>query len=244
MDNYPSGASVRPNQGSQIVVRILLVEDSERLRRSVGTALKKSGYLADLTGDGQEGLWLAQSNDYDVVVLDIMLPGLDGLSVLQRLRKQGKTTHVLLLTAKDTVEDRVRGLQLGADDYLVKPFALEELLARIEALCRRTYGHQPSRLAIGDLEIDTVAKEDFRAGQPVRLQPREFLVLEYLARRAGQVVSRTEIEGRIYDDDVDPMSNVVESAICSLRKKISAANPAPLILTRHGLGYTLKAESE
>jgi DNA-binding response OmpR family regulator len=225
-------------------VKILLVEDSDRLRRTVSAALKKSGYLAEATGDGQEGLWLAQSNDYDVVVLDIMLPGLDGLSLLQRLREQGKTTHVLLLTAKDTVEDRVRGLQLGADDYLVKPFALEELLARVEALCRRSYGQKQPRLVIGDLELDTTAKEVFRAGQPVRLKPREYLLVEYLARRAGQVVSRAEIEAHIYTDAVDPMSNVVESAISSLRKKLSAANPAPIIFTRHGLGYTLKAEGK
>ncbi|HZM04867.1 MAG TPA: response regulator transcription factor [Candidatus Saccharimonadales bacterium] len=225
-------------------MRILLVEDSDRLSRSISAALKKSGYVADRTCDGREGLWLAESNDYDVIVLDIMLPGLDGLSLLQQLRQQGKTTHVLLLTAKDTVEDRVRGLQLGADDYLIKPFALEELLARVEALCRRSYGSKKPRLAIADLEIDTITKEVFRATQPVRLKPREYLLLEYLARRAGQVVTRSEIEAHIYDDKVDPMSNVVESAICSLRKHLSAANPAPLILTRHGLGYTLKAESE
>jgi DNA-binding response OmpR family regulator len=225
-------------------VKILLVEDSERLRRSVGAALKKSGYLADSTGDGSEGLWLAESNDYDVVILDIMLPGLDGLSLLQRLRKQGKTTHVLLLTARDTIEDRVHGLHLGADDYLIKPFALEELLARVEALCRRSYGNKQSRLAVSDLEIDTAAKEVFRAGQPIRLKPREYLLLEYLAQRAGQVVTRSEIEAHIYNDEVDPMSNVVDSAVCSLRKKIGAANGAPLIFTRHGLGYTLKMESE
>jgi DNA-binding response OmpR family regulator len=225
-------------------VRILLVEDSERLRRSVSTALKKSGYLADSTDDGKEGLWLAQSNDYDVIVLDIMLPGLDGLSLLQKLRKQGKATHVLLLTARDTVGDRVHGLKLGADDYLTKPFALEELLARVEALCRRNYSNKQSRLVIADLEIDMAAKEVFRAGQPVRLKPREYLLLEYLARRTGQVVARSEIEAHIYDDEVDPMSNVVDSAICSLRKKISLGNSAPLIFTRHGLGYTLKAESE
>jgi DNA-binding response OmpR family regulator len=225
-------------------VRVLLVEDSERLRRTVSTALKRSGYLADSTDDGKEGLWLAESNDYDVIVLDIMLPGLDGLSVLQKLRKQGKATHVLLLTAKDTVNDRVHGLKLGADDYLTKPFALEELLARVEALCRRNYGNKQSRLVIADLEIDVASKEVFRAGQTVRLKPREYLLLEYLARRTGQVVSRREIEAHIYDDEVDPMSNVVDSAVCSLRKKIGAANPAPLIFTRHGLGYTLKAESE
>ncbi len=225
-------------------MRILLVEDSERLRRSVSTALKKSGYLTDATGDGKEGLWLAESNEYDVLVLDIMLPGLDGLSLLQQLRKQGNSTHVLLLTAKDTVEDRVHGLRLGADDYLIKPFSLDELLARVEALCRRSLGTKQSRLIIADLEIDIAAKEVFRAGKEVPLKPREYLLLEYLARRKGEVVTRSEIEAHIYDDAIDPMSNVVDSAVSSLRKKISAANPAPLIHTRHGLGYTLKAEPE
>ena len=225
-------------------MRVLLVEDSARLQTSVGRALRKAGYACDVASDGEEGLWQAESNDYDVIVLDIMLPKLDGLSLLQRLRQKGKGTHVLLLTARDTVEDRVQGLQLGADDYLVKPFALEELLARVEALCRRAYGSKQTRLIIADLEIDTVAKEVFRAGHPVKLKPREYLLLEYLARRSGQVVTRDEIEAHIYDDSVDPMSNVVESAVCSLRKKISAPNPAQLIHTRHGLGYVLKVESE
>ena len=225
-------------------MKVLLVEDSARLQMSVGRALRKAGYALDVTDNGEDGLWRAEANDYDVIVLDIMLPKLDGLSLLRQLRQKGKGTHVLLLTAKDTVEDRVQGLQLGADDYLVKPFALEELLARVEALCRRAYGSKQTRLVIADLEIDTMAKEVFRAGDVVRLKPREYLLLEYLARRSGQVVTRGEIEAHIYDDSVDPMSNVVESAVCSLRKKISAPNPAPLIHTRHGLGYVLKAESE
>jgi DNA-binding response OmpR family regulator len=225
-------------------MKVLLVEDSARLQMSVGRALRKAGYAVDAASDGEEGLWQAESNDYDVIVLDIMLPKLDGLSLLQRLRQKGKETHVLLLTARDTVEDRVLGLQRGADDYLVKPFALEELLARVEALCRRAYGSKQTRLVIADLEIDTVAKEVFRAGHPVKLKPREYLLLEYLARRSGQVVARDEIEAHIYDDSVDPMSNVVESAVCSLRKKIGAPNPAPLIHTRHGLGYVLKMEPE
>ena len=225
-------------------MKVLLVEDSARLQMSVGRALRKAGYALDVTDNGEDGLWQAEANDYDVIVLDIMLPKLDGLSLLRQLRQKGKGTHVLLLTAKDTVEDRVQGLQLGADDYLVKPFALEELLARVEALCRRAYGSKQTRLIVADLEIDTVAKEVFRAGNLVRLKPREYLLLEYLARRSGQVVSRGEIEAHIYDDSVDPMSNVVESAVCSLRKKISGANPAPLIHTRHGLGYVLKVESE
>jgi len=225
-------------------MKVLLVEDSARLQMSVGRALRKAGYALDVTDNGEDGLWRAEANDYDVIVLDIMLPKLDGLSLLRQLRQKGKGTHVLLLTAKDTVEDRVQGLQLGADDYLVKPFALEELLARVEALCRRAYGSKQTRLVIADLEIDTVAKEVFRAGNLVRLKPRGYLLLEYLARRSGQVVTRGEIEAHIYDDSVDPMSNVVESAVCSLRKKICVPNPAPLIHTRHGLGYVLKVESE
>jgi DNA-binding response OmpR family regulator len=225
-------------------MRVLFVEDSKRLRTTVGAALRRSGYALDAAGDGEEGLWLAESNDYDVIVLDIMLPKLDGLSLLKRLRERGKLTHVLLLTAKDTVGDRVHGLRLGADDYLVKPFALDELLARVEALCRRAYGTKQPRLVIADLEIDTVAKEVSRAHQPVSLKPREYSLLEYLARRSGEVVTRSEIEAHIYDGTLDPMSNVVESAVSTLRKKIGVHNQAPLIHTRHGLGYVLKAESE
>jgi DNA-binding response OmpR family regulator len=225
-------------------MKVLFVEDSARLQMSVGRALRKAGYVVDISGDGEDGLWRAETTDYDAVVLDIQLPKLDGLSLLQKLRQKGKNTHVLLLTARDTVEDRVRGLQRGADDYLIKPFALEELLARVEALCRRAYANKQTRLVIGDLEIDTAAKEVFRAGQPVKLMPREYLLLEYLARRSGQVVSRSEIESHIYNDEADLISNVVESAISSLRKKLSAHNPAPLIHTRHGLGYMLKAEPE
>lgn len=225
-------------------MRVLLVEDSKRLQTTIGESLRRSGYAVDMAGDGQEGLWRAESHDYDVIVLDIMLPKLDGLSLLQQLRKKGRRTHVLLLTAKDTVRDRVHGLQSGADDYLVKPFALEELLARVQALCRRAYGAKQPKVVIADLEIDTVAKEVFRAGRAVKLKPREYLLLEYLVLRAGQVVSRSDIEAHIYDSKADPMSNVVESAISLLRKKINAANPIPLIHTRHGLGYVLQAESK
>ncbi len=222
-------------------MRVLLVEDSVRLTRNIGTALRNTGYAVDISHDGEEGLWYAESNDYDAIILDIMLPKLDGLAVLKRLRDQGKMSHVLLLTAKDAVADRVRGLQLGADDYLVKPFALEELLARVEALCRRTYGKKQSQLVVADLEIDTVRKEAARAGQPVKLRPREYQLLEYLARRVGEVVTRTEIETHIYNDEADRNSNVVESAICSLRQKLSLANPEPLIHTRRGLGYVLES---
>ena len=224
-------------------MRVLLVEDSLRLQQAVGTALRRSGYAVDVSGDGEDGLWRAENNDYDVIVLDIMLPKLDGLSLLQRLRVRGKTTHVLLLTARDTVEDRVRGLRSGADDYLVKPFALEELLARVETLCRRAYGSKQNRLALADLEIDTAAKKVWRAGQPVKLKPREFQLLEYLAHRRGEVVTQAEIEAHLYNDEMELMSNVVESTLSTLRRKLSEPNPAPLIHTRRGLGYVLEAEA-
>ena len=222
-------------------MRLLVVEDSVRLQRSLSGALRKTGYAVDVAGDGEDGLWLATANDYDVIILDLMLPKRDGLSVLAELRRRGRSVHVLLLTARDTVPDRVTGLQAGADDYLVKPFALEELLARVQALGRRAYGTKQSRLLVGDLEIDTLARCARRAGQAVDLTAREYLLLEYLARRRGEVVSRTEIEAHIYDEQVDPMSNVVDSAICTLRKKIALpAGAAPLIHTRRGLGYVLE----
>lgn len=221
-------------------MRILVVEDSPRLQRSLGTALRRSGYAVDVAGDGEEGLWLAESNDYDAVVLDVMLPKRDGLDVLRTLRAHGRTTHVLLLTARDTVPDRVAGLAVGADDYLVKPFALEELLARVQALCRRAYGTKQPRLAVGDLEVDPATRVVRRNGRGIELTAREYQLLEYLLRRRGEVVSRTEIEAHIYDGQVDPMSNVVDSAICVLRKKLSIApGSLPLIHTRRGHGYVL-----
>jgi len=222
-------------------VKVLLVEDSERLRRSLGTSLKKAGHAVDVAGNGEDGLWLATSQSYDVIVLDIMLPKLDGLSLLQELRQRGSSSHVLLLTAKDTVTDRVKGLQAGADDYLVKPFALDELLARVQALGRRAYGRKDPRIVIGDLEIDTGARLVTRAGLEVKLKPREYALLEYLALRSGQVVSRREIETHIYDDQVDPMSNVIDSAISVLRKHLARKGRPPLIHTRYGHGYVLKA---
>src|SRR5438067_130716 len=194
-------------------MRVLLVEDSERLQRSIGTGLRRAGYAVDVAGDGVNGLWYAQHNDYDVIVLDLMLPGLDGLSLLTRLRQAGRDTHVLILTAKDTVEDRVRGLQLGSDDYLVKPFAFDELLARVQALARRAHGVKRPVVTVGDLSIDTARRAVSRGGAAIDLAPRDFALLEYLAMRQGQVVTRSEIEAHIYDDQVEPMSNVVESAV-------------------------------
>ncbi len=222
-------------------MKVLLVEDSERLRRSLATSLKKAGHAIDVAGNGEDGLWLATSQTYDVIVLDIMLPKMDGLSLLQTLRQRGSSSHVLLLTAKDTVTDRVTGLQAGADDYLVKPFALDELLARVQALGRRAYGRKDPRIVVGDLEIDTGARLVTRAGHEVKLKPREYALLEYLALRSGQVVSRRDIETHIYDDQVDPMSNVIDSAISVLRKHLARKGQPALIHTRHGHGYVLKA---
>ena len=221
-------------------MRVLLVEDSTLLQQTVGGALRRSGYAVDISGDGEDGLWRAQNHDYDAIVLDLMLPKLDGLSVLKSLRAKDRKTHVLLLTARDSVADRVRGLKAGADDYLVKPFALEELLARVETLCRRTYGQKTNQIILADLKIDLAAKKVTRAGLEVKLKPREYQLLEYLAHRPGEIVSQTEIEAHLYNDESEPMSNVVESTLSSLRRKLSEANAAPLIHTRRGLGYVME----
>ncbi len=224
-------------------MRVLLVEDSLRLQKSLGKALRKSGYAVDLSSDGENGLWLAESNDYDVLILDIMLPKLDGLALLRRFRQTGKETPILLLTARDTVADRVKGLQMGADDYLVKPFALQELLARVQVLCRRQYASPTSDLVIADLKIDLASHAATRDGQPLDLTAREFRLLEYLALRHGQIVTRTEIETHIYNESADLMSNAVDSAICTLRKKLEPPGSPPLIHTRRGLGYILREAS-
>jgi DNA-binding response OmpR family regulator len=226
-------------------MRVLLVEDSPRLQKGVAATLRRAGYAVDVAGDGEEGLWRAEAGVYDVIILDIMLPKLDGLEVLRRMRAAGRKDHVLLLTARDTVADRVGGLRTGADDYLVKPFDLEELLARVEALCRRAYGHKDPVITIGDLRIDTLARSVSRDGHPIELTARDYNLLEYLARRRGEVVTRSDIEEHIYHGDVDPMSNVVDSAICVLRKKLAGREDASAaIQTRRGLGYVLDEPGE
>jgi DNA-binding response OmpR family regulator len=218
-------------------MRVLIVEDSDTLCRSLRRALRHAGYAVDVASDGEEGLASAELNDYDVIVLDIMLPKLDGLAMVRRLRATGRNTHVLLLTARDTVADRVEGLRQGADDYLVKPFALEELLARIAALCRRAYGAKRGLLRLDALEIDLPARRVRRHGLEITLTAREWRLLEYLAARRGEVVPRATIEAHIYDERVEPMSNVVDAAVYGLRRKIGAH----LIHTRRGLGYVLEA---
>jgi len=219
-------------------MRVLLVEDSKILLRTVRRALRHAGFAVDTAADGEEGLAAAEANDYDVVVLDIMLPKLDGLSLLRRLRAAGNTTHVLLLTARDTVGDRVQGLRQGADDYLVKPFALAELIERVRVLCRRAYGNKSGPLRVGSLELDLSARRLRRDGADVDLTAREWRLLEYLVSRRGQVVPRSEIEAHIYDELVEPMSNVVDTAVYNLRRKIGAN----FIHTRRGLGYVMEVQ--
>ena len=221
-------------------MRVLVIEDSKRLQQYVVRALKNAGCAVDAADDGEDGLWLAESHEYDVIVLDLMLPKLDGITVLQRLRAQGKLTHILILTARDTVDDRVHGLQQGADDYLIKPFDLKELLARVKALARRSYGVKKPMIAIGDLCIDTTACAATRDGQSIDLTRREYALLEFLALKKGEVVTRTEIESHIYDDQVEAMSNVVDSAVYMLRKKIDRPGSSSVIQTRRGIGYVLR----
>lgn len=221
-------------------MRILLVEDYAPLVRSVTQGLREAGYAVQSAADGEQGLALAQSSPWDAIILDVMLPRLDGFGVLRALRQANQRTPVLMLTARDAVADRVQGLDLGADDYLLKPFAFEELLARVRAVVRRGYQGPDNTLRIADLEIDTAARAVRRAGEPVTLSAREYALLEYLAARAGQVVSRTEIWEHVYDFAADPSSNVIDVYIGYLRKKLDQREPR-LIHTRRGQGYVLEA---
>jgi DNA-binding response OmpR family regulator len=222
-------------------MRILLVEDYLPLQKSLAKGLREADFAVDVSGDGQEGLWYAMSNDYDVIILDIMLPKLDGLSVLKQLREKNKNNHIILLTAKDTVDDRIKGLDSGADDYLIKPFAFEELLARLRALTRRRYQQKSPSIKIKDLNIDTASRRVWRGEEEIILTSREFMLLEYLARRSGQVVPRTDIWEHIYEFKSEASSNVVDVYIGYLRKKIENKNKPPLLQTVRGQGYILGA---
>lgn len=221
-------------------MHVLLVEDYAPVRESVAQALEEAGFAVDAAADGAEGLWQAQSGDYDVIVLDLVLPGLDGLSILKELRKAGARTPVLLLTAKDTVADRVTGLNLGADDYLIKPFALEELLARVRALLRRKYETADPVIRVQDLEVNTVSRIVYRAGERIDLTAREYALLEFLAHRAGEIVSRSEIWEHVYDFRSTVESNVVDVYVGYLRRKLERPGWRPLIHTRRGQGYVLE----
>jgi len=224
-------------------MRLLLIEDYRPLQQSLTKGLREAGFAVDTTGDGQEGLWYATSNDYDVIILDLMLPGIDGLEILKKLRSEGRKSHVLILTAKDTLQDRVTGLDLGADDYLVKPFAFEELLARVRALIRRSYRSKNPRIKVQDLLIDLTTQRVWRGQEEIYLTPREYALLEYLAIRAGQTVSRTDIWEHLYEFDSSASSNVADVYIGYLRRKIERPGKPPLIRTVRGRGYILGAQS-
>jgi two-component system copper resistance phosphate regulon response regulator CusR len=223
-------------------MRLLLIEDYRPLRQSLTKGLHEAGFAVDATGDGKEGLWYAMGSEYDVIILDLMLPGMDGLEILKRVRGEGRKACVLILTAKDTVQDRVVGLDLGADDYLVKPFAFEELLARVRALLRRNYQEQRPCIEIDDLRIDLATQRVWRSLEEIQLTPREYALLEYLAMRIGQTVSRTDIWEHIYEFNSSASSNVVDVYIGYLRKKIERPDRPVLIHTARGRGYVLGAE--
>lgn len=225
-------------------MRILIAEDHPSLGRSLATGLREEGYAVDLATTGPEALHQARGVDYDCVVLDIMLPEMDGWDILDALRREGRRTPVLCLTARDSTEDRVRGLDLGADDYLVKPFAFEELLARIRAVIRRAHGQASALLRIDDLELNTSRKSVTRAGRPITLTAREYALLEYLAHRHDQVVTRADIWEHLYDGQDESTSNVVDVYIGYLRAKIDRDHPKKLIHTRRGQGYMLSASEE
>lgn len=225
-------------------MRVLLVEDHRPLSRALRRGLEEEGLAVDLAEDGEEADFKARGASYDAIVLDVMLPKKDGLTLLHEWRRDGLQTHVLMLTARDSIEDKVRGLDSGADDYLTKPFQLEELLARLRALIRRRYHAKDPVLRVGDLEIDTAAHQVRRAGQPIHLTPREYALLEFLALHRGKVVTRSMIWEHLYDEYDENTSNVVDVYIRYLRTKIDKGHAQPLIHTRWGEGYLLRDDAE
>jgi two-component system OmpR family response regulator len=224
-----------------IKMRLLLIEDDEKIAAFIQKGFKAEGFAVDHASEGMAGLDLALSEPYDAAVVDIMLPGLDGLSLIGRMRREKVMTPVIILSAKGAIDDRVKGLQIGGDDYLSKPFAFSELLARVQALIRRASGaKEPMRLSVGDLSIDMLAREVRRGGVKIDLQPLEYSLLEYLMRNAGRVVSKTMIMEHVWDYHFDPQTNVVEARICRLRDKVDKEFDEKLIHTVRGVGYVLR----
>lgn len=220
-------------------MRILVIEDDPKIASFIVNGLKQSGFAVDQSGDGEDGLFRAQAISYDAAVVDIMLPKLDGLSVIRELRNKNIRTPVLILSAKATVDDRVRGLQSGGDDYLTKPFAFSELLARVQALIRRaTQTPEPTRLVVGDLTMDLLKREVHRGSEKIELQPREFALLEYLMRHATRPVTKTMILEHIFDYSFDPQTNVVDVLVHRLRSKVDKGRA--MIHTIRGVGYVLR----
>jgi two-component system OmpR family response regulator len=222
-------------------MRLLLIEDDLKIVSFVGKGLREAGFVVVHAADGPGGLQMALASTYDAAVIDIMLPGMDGLAIIEELRRRRIRLPVIILSAKRSVDERVQGLQAGGDDYLTKPFAFTELLARIHALIRRANNApEPTGITVGDLHLDLLSRVVTRAGRKIDLQPREFCVLEYLARNAGRVVSKTMIMEHVWDYNFDPQTNVVESRICRLRDKIDKGFDTTLIHTVRGMGYVLK----
>jgi two-component system OmpR family response regulator len=224
-------------------MRLLVVEDDPTIASFLVKGLQEAGFAVDAADNGARGLQLALTEPYDAAVLDLMLPGRDGLSVLEELRARRLSTPVLILSARRSVDDRVKGLQAGGDDYLTKPFAFSELLARIQALIRRSHGTtEPTRLVAGDLTLDLATRRAERAGRSIELRPREFALLEYLMRNAGRVVSKTMIMDHVWNYSFDPRTNVVDVLVFRLRERVDRDFDAKLIHTVRGIGYVLKAE--
>ncbi|MCF6265145.1 MAG: response regulator transcription factor [Desulfuromusa sp.] len=226
-------------------MHILLVEDDNRTAQFIKKGFMQAGYAVDRAADGLEGYFMAQDIAYDAAVIDIMLPKLDGLSLIERLRKQQINTPIIVLSAKKTVDERILGLQKGGDDYLVKPFAFTELLVRVQTLLRRSQSiEEPAKLVVDDLSMDLVSRKVQRNGLRIELQHREFSLLEYLLRNTGRVVSKTMIMEHVWDYNFDPESNVVESRICHLREKIDHSQSSKLIHTVRGAGYVLEKRTD
>jgi DNA-binding response OmpR family regulator len=220
-------------------MRILLVEDDSRIANFVAKGLREQSYAVDVATNGQDALYQASINTYDLIVLDILIPGPDGFEVCRQIRKSGLRMPILMLTAKDAVDDRIRGLDSGADDYLTKPFVFGELLARLRALLRRSGELRPAKIVVDDLVVDTAAQTASRGGSPIELTTKEYALLEYLARNAGRVVGREEISEHVWDESFDPFSNLIEVYVNRLRRKVDSASAKPLIHTRRGAGYVL-----
>jgi two-component system, OmpR family, response regulator len=222
-------------------MRVLLIEDDERIALFVVKGLREAGFAVDHAANGEDGLHLALTEPYDIVIVDLMLPKIDGLTLILKVRENKPTIPVMILSAKRSVDDRVKGLQTGSDDYLTKPFAFSELLARVNALIRRSTGaSSPTKMDVADLHMDLLSREVFRSGQKIDLQPREFVLLEYLMRNVGRVVSKTMIMEHVWDLNFDPQTNIVEARMSKLRDKVDENYEKKLIHTVRGAGYILK----
>ena len=230
------------NFGRKQSMRVLVVEDDPKIASFIEKGLQEVGFAVDRAADGEEGLHLGQSAPYDAAIVDVMLPKRDGLSLIEALRKEKLKTPILVLSAKRSVDDRIRGLQIGGDDYLTKPFAFSELLARVQALMRRASGAtEPTRLTVGDLAFDLLTREVTRGGRKIELQAKELSLLEYLMRNAGRIVSKTMILEHVWNYSFDPQTNVVDVLVHRLRGKIDRDFPAKMIHTLRGIGYVLKS---